>query len=162
MQLEVIDKFGNVRPLRPGEPLADGERLHVPHTFMDADSLAARDALAQKHGQHAVTDHRPRGYVRGFQALETLLPTRDSTDAATQAYSEKVARLESARRNIGDGDAKQAYDARTERLQNAWRDGKGKQDNATDGRTLDAAQARAIADQAYEDRKSRLSNAWRR
>jgi hypothetical protein len=163
MQLEVIDKHGNVRRLRPGESLADGERLRVPHTFMDANALAARDALAQRHGQHAVTDRRPRGYVRGFQTLATLLPTRDSCDEATKAYEAKRSRLDSARRNISDGtpalDAKQAYDERSSRLQNAWR--KDYRDDA-DAAPQSTQDARAVADRAYEDRKARLSNAWRR
>jgi hypothetical protein len=133
MQLEAIDKDGNVRPIRPGEPLADGERLHVPYAFMDANSLAARDALAQKYGQHAVRDHtaeaatRRHGYRRGYQTLQDLLPTRDSTDAADQAYQAKRDRIETARRTVSDGtpaDAAAAYDERTARLENAWREQK--------------------------------------
>jgi hypothetical protein len=141
MQLEVIDKHGNVRRLRPGESLADGERLHVPYAFMDANALAARDALAAKHGQHTVRDAdaehstRRRGFVRGFRALDTLLPTRDSQDAAV-AYAEKRARLDSARRNIADATHTLA--------------GASTQD------------ARAIADAAYAEKKQRLQGAWRR
>jgi hypothetical protein len=169
MQLEVIDKFGNVRRLRPGEGLADGERLHVPHTFMDANSLAARDSLAQKYGQHAVRDHeaeaqtRRRGFRRGYQTFADTSAPQDASKAAAEAYESKRSRLDTSRRNISDGtpalDAKQAYDERNERLENAWR--KGKKDTS-DHAPPSTQDARAIADAAYADKKQRLQGAWRR
>jgi hypothetical protein len=171
MQMEVIDKFGRVRRLRPGECLADGERLHVPYAFMDANALAARDALAAKHGQHTVRDAdaeaatRRRGYRRGFQALEQLLPTRDSSEAAS-AYEEKRKRLESSRRTVSDGTpadaqaaAAEAYESKRAHLRDAWR---GKQKDTNAAAAPSAQDARAVADRAYEDRKARLANAWKR
>ena len=168
MQLEAIDKDGNVRPIRPGDPLADGERLHVPYAFMDANSLAARDALAQKYGQHAVRDSdaehsiRRRGFVRGFQLLETLLPTHDASDEAARAFEEKRARLEtSCRINDGTQDAAAAYNERSVRLENAWRE-KQQDTTAPTPPARDAAQARALADQAWQEKKERLQDAYRK
>jgi hypothetical protein len=133
MQLEVIDNYGRVRPYRRGDRLADGERLRVPLTFMDAAARATRDALVQKYGWH---DHQPRGgFVRGYAFADTT-PPRSSRDAAAIAYKERFARLE-----------------------NAWR----KDAAADDARTqcVDAAQARALADRAWLDKKERLQNSWR-
>jgi hypothetical protein len=137
MQLEVIDKFGRVRSLRRGERLADGERIRVPHAFMDAASREARDALESKHGRRAIVDHQERGFRRGYQTIDAT-PARAAHDAAAEAYED-----------------------RSRRLENAWR--KNHRDDAARAplSTQDAAQARVLADSAYEDKKQRLQNAWR-
>jgi hypothetical protein len=127
MQLEVIDKFGRVRPYRRGDHLADGERLRVPPTFMDA---ATRDALVQKYGWH------PQGGFRRGYHFDVASPPRNVQDAAAEAYEAKRAYLQNAwRKNHQDAadddallpmrdaraDADQAYRDKCERLQNAWR-----------------------------------------
>ena len=54
MQLEVIDKHGNVRRLRPGESLADGERLHVPYAFYGRKcTRRSRRACCQARPAHS-------------------------------------------------------------------------------------------------------------
>jgi hypothetical protein len=169
MQLEAIDKDGNVRPLRHGESLADGERVHIPFSFMDANSVAARAELVAKHGHDPVRDAdaehqtRRRGYRRGFQALQDLLPTHDALNDAAQAYAQKRDHLETSRRSVSDGTPADAYNERSKRLENAWRDGKkSTSDNAAVPQPAkDAAQARAQADAAFADKRQRLANAWK-
>jgi hypothetical protein len=131
-QLEAIDKFGRVRPLRRGEHLADGERLRVPLTFMDAAARATRDALAAKYGWH---DHQtPQGFVRGYAFGDTT-PPRSSQDEAAEAYEAKRARL-----------------------QDAWHK---KHQDAADDAPPPTQDARAVADRAWLDKKERLQNSWR-
>src|SRR5262245_59275687 len=132
MQLEVIDKFGRVRPFRRGDHLADGEVLRVPLTFMDA---MTRDALAQKYGRHAVTDHQPRGFVRGYAFADTTPPRSAQADAAA-AYEEK-------RQNLQRGSRRHNADA------------------GDDDVLLPTQEARAVADRAWLDKKERLQNSWR-
>jgi hypothetical protein len=131
MQLEVIDKFGRVRPLRRGESLADGDRLRVPHMFMDAVSRDARDTLVQKYGWH---DHQPQGFRRGYAFADTTPPRNAQEDAAA------------------------AYDERSARLQNAWRKNHRVVADDAPPATQDA---RAVADRAWQDKKQRLQNSWR-
>jgi hypothetical protein len=130
MQVEVINKHGRARPYRRGDRLEDGERLRVPHTFMDA---ATRDALRQKYGW---CDHQlPQGGRRGYH-FDVASPARNVQDAAAEAYEAKRAYLQNAwRKNHQDAadddallptrdaraDADQAYRDKCERLQNAWR-----------------------------------------
>jgi hypothetical protein len=109
-----------------------------------------------------------RGYRRGFQALETLLPTRDSQDAfveAQRAYDEKRERLESARRTVSDGtpaDAQQAYEEKRAHLRDAWKSKqKATSDNAAPPTAQDAAQACALADSAWQEKKQRLQDGWK-
>jgi hypothetical protein len=134
MQIEVIDKFGRVRPYRRGDRLEDGERLYMPHVFMDAAARAVRDALAAKYG-HVMTDSQPRGYVRGYAFADTT-PPRRLQDAAALAYEE-----------------------RRDRLANAWR--KNHRDATEDDAPLPTRDARADADRAWLDKKERLQNGWR-
>jgi hypothetical protein len=125
--IEITDRHGRRRRARPGEVMKDGERIFLPPQFMDAAAV-----LAEKYGPHAVTDHRPQGFVRGYALADSSL-----RDEAAKAYEEKRARLDSSRRhaeNISD-------DAPL--------------------RAQDAAQARALADQAWSDKKQRLQNSWR-
>jgi hypothetical protein len=114
--IEVTDRHGRRRHLQPGEIIKDGERVFIPHQFMDN---AARPRV--------FTDAVPtqRGFVRGYaHVADAMDVSQDVHTAAAQAYAEKVARTETARRNISDGtalDAKQAYDERSARIANAWR-----------------------------------------
>jgi hypothetical protein len=133
MQVEVIDKFGRVRPYRHGDHLEDGETLRVPHTFMDAAARVTRDALTLKYGWR---DHQPQGgFRRGYAFVDTT-PPRELQDAAARAYEE-----------------------RRDRLANAWR--KNDKDATDDDALLPTQDARAVADQAYRDKCERLQNAWR-
>jgi hypothetical protein len=142
-------------------------RLYGENAFADKRNYTADGDFAP-HKRAAVRDHtaeaatRRHGYRRGFQALQDLLPTRDSADAADQAYSEKRSRLDTSRRNVSDStDVAAAYNERSARLENAWRDGKKNTSNAAPVRVQDAAQAKVLADQAWQDRKTRLQNAWK-
>jgi hypothetical protein len=140
------------------QELYGGERAFADANNYDANGdfkpqkVAVRDSTAE-------ASTRRRGFVRGFQALETMLPTRDSQDAAVQAYDAKRARLDTARRtNDGTTDVAKAYDERSKRLERAWckdqRDGERTPPSTQD--------ARAIADAAYADKRKRLEGAWRR
>jgi hypothetical protein len=131
MQPEAIDKFGNVRPFRRGDLLADGERLNVPLTFMDANTRAVHDALASKT--------QPRyGFRRGYAFADALRASHDACE-----------------------DAASAYDARSERLQNAWRKDHQQDGGHASQRASTLDELRTAAEDAYRGRSERLANAWR-
>jgi hypothetical protein len=124
--IEIEDKFGKRRRARPGDKLADGERMIVPSVFMDAAARETRDVLAQKYGWR---DSQPRGFVRGYAFADTT-PPRNLRDEADKAYAEKCARLQ--HRRVADDDATVTHDAASARAiaDRAWLDKKARLENA--------------------------------
>jgi hypothetical protein len=126
MQLEVIDKFGRVRRFRHGDILADGERLRVPHTFMDHASYGFRPTFSDGTPDHT-NPHRPGYRFADIDDADRL--------AADKAYEERRTRMQNAWKNATDADtpvqrrdaanaravADRAYEDRKVRLTNAWR-----------------------------------------
>ena len=156
--IEIIDKYGRRRRARPGEIAADGETLNFPIQFMDTAARAAHDALAQRFG---LSDSKPQGFRRGYAfAQDMAIVSNDAAaEAATRAYESKRERIETSRRHTSDGTPQQAYDERTRRLENAWREQKN---NSAPAVAQNATQdARTIANQAWLDKKERLQNAYR-
>lgn len=133
-EIEIIDRFGRRRRARRGEVPADGETIHFPVQFMDADARAARQALAARFGHPSLTagdDTKIGAFRRGF-VFDANAPLRDA--------------------------AEEAYETQRQRLHYA---NKYRQQDHAPPIMRDAAHARALADAAYEDRKSRLQNQWR-
>jgi hypothetical protein len=148
--IEIIDRFGRRRRARRGEVAGDGETVHFGMQFMDGTARAVRDALAEKFGPHTgdddmLNDHRPRGYVRGYAVSDATvaLASRDAArfaDEAERAYAERSRRMANLWRKdhrdavvdepaprraatLGElrAQADAAYQAKCERLRNAWR-----------------------------------------
>jgi hypothetical protein len=146
--VEIVDRFGRRRRARRGDTAGDGETIHFPQQFMDADTRAVRAALAARYGNHTTgdddmrNDYRPRAFVRGYAFADAPVVARTLEDAALLAYDE-----------------------RSQRMQNSWRTKGGvkAQDGGerTPPRTASLDELRALADQAWEDRNRRMSNAWR-
>jgi hypothetical protein len=129
--IEVIDRHGRRRRLRPGEVPADGETIHMPVTVMDAMQALGGflPTFADGSPDHT-SPHRP-----GYRFL-------DVNDEA------KIA-------------ANDAYEARRERIHYSSRQRQqdANADDRAPARTLDAL--RQAAEKAYEDRNARMRNAWK-
>jgi hypothetical protein len=117
--IEIVDRFGRKRRARPGEKLADGERIFLMFT----------DAAPAQSG----------GFRRGFAFAQDMAPASNDTahaDAA-KAYAERSRRLEDAWRRK-DGQQQQdsaaptstqdaraiadaAYADKKQRLQGGWK-----------------------------------------
>jgi hypothetical protein len=145
--IEIIDRFGRRRRARRGEVPADGETVHFSPVFMDADARAARAALDERFGNHTIgdddmlTDQRPRGYVRGYAFADAPIVARNLEDAATRAYEARSARMQNAwrRKDTAQADTHDAAPLRT--------------------RTLDELHAASAA--AYTERSKRMAEAWK-
>jgi hypothetical protein len=149
---EIIGRDGRRRRAKKGDVLADGERVVVSMSFMDA---ALHDELVAKHRGDAVVRvvdaaGQPAGHRPGFLMLD-----RDPAlvDAAAEAYAERSRRLETAWQPR-DPDQHGGHCADHRR---------GHQDLTRDraSRPLTLDEARAAADAAREARDERLRNAWR-
>lgn len=177
--VEIIGRGGRRRRARKGEMLADGERFSLPMSFMDAQAREVADVLAAKYGHHSTGDDatmrnnaRPRGWVRGFTALDALRVEHTLEDAATQAYAERSARMANAWRNKGTAHQAESRDAARIAANDAYEQMRARlhygnrhrqQDaGATERaptRTLD--EACAAADAAYKAKCERLANLWK-
>jgi hypothetical protein len=125
----------------------DGERMRVPMMFADA----VRNAQMLRDGAYGAST----GFVRGYQFGGPIVVDDAKTVAARDA-------------------ATAAYEARKQRLTNAWRDRKQHQDQQPPAAAVlppplappapprSLADARALAAAAYEAKCERLRNAWRK
>lgn len=83
--MEVIDRDGVRRRLRPGEMLRDGDRLTVSSAFMDHAVNLLHDGLGGAAG------HRP-GYVFASEPTEANdKEMRDRAAAARRDYEARIA-----------------------------------------------------------------------
>jgi hypothetical protein len=138
--IEIVDRFGRRRRARPGEIIADGERIHIPMTFMDAEAREVADYLDQKYGRHSeIVDGF--GYAAGHRPSHLYDSNGQLCDAAAKARDERIARISSAwRTKHNDGD-----------------DGGDRRP----ARTLTLDQTRSFAEGAWLDKKGRISTAWK-
>ena len=129
--IEIIDRHGRRRKLRPGEIPADGETVHIPVTLMD-------HAGFHPYFSDGSPDHTSP-FRPGFRFADTNDAARIAAD---EAYTERSRRMETAWQRKGKQEHDEAHDQRSVRAA-----------------SLDELQAKA--QQAWEDRNVRLSNAWR-
>jgi hypothetical protein len=124
--IEVIDRHGRRRRLRPGEVPADGETVHIPMQFMDHGGF--HPYFSDGTPDHT-SPHRP-----GWRFADTTDAARLAADEAYEARRERM-HYANRRRQDGTGDpgatarnldqlralADAAYEAKCKRLQEGWR-----------------------------------------
>ena len=162
--VEIIGRDGRRRRAKKGEVLADGERFSIPMTFLDHQ---LQDGLVAKYGDSAIRVVDASGAPAGHRPGYLLDRDRTLADAAAEAYQARNQRMADAwkRRRPDDeddqdGDSTRAKETDWERRQRLARKA-ATATTGTDARQPTLDELRARAAAAYEDRQIRLSNAWR-
>jgi hypothetical protein len=131
--VEVIDRYGRRRRLRPGEIPADGETIHIPVMLMDHG------------GFHPYFADGSVDHTSPFKPGHRFLDVNDEARiAANDAYEQMRERMANAWRNKGQQHDADADDRDVARPRT---------------RTLDALRAAASA--AYDARSKRMAGAWK-
>ena len=124
--VEVIDRYGRRRRLRPGEIPADGETIHVPMMLMDHAGFCPYFSDGSPDLTHPC---KP-----SFRFADTNDAARLAADAAYQQMRERLSNAwrnkdhphddqRTPQRTLDElrAAAEQAWEERSARMRNAWR-----------------------------------------